>query len=160
MYTIRAMNVEDAAAAAPMMAAIDPWRRYGLTEERAWSQLRNAIGRGDIVLTADTEDRKTCAVGWCIPHGMFDRSPYLRWLAVHPDQAGAGIGAALLAAVEAEARRYGDDIFLLAADFNSGAHRFYERHGYRQFAVLPDYVVTGVAELLYWKRHSWTNDAV
>jgi ribosomal protein S18 acetylase RimI-like enzyme len=160
MYTIRAMAIEDAAVVAPMMASIEPWRRYGLTEERARTQLEFAIRRRDIVLTADVDGATARCVGWCIPHGMFDRSPYLRWLAVHPDNAGGGIGAALLEAVETIARRYGDDIFLLAAEFNTGAHRFYERHGYVRYAILPNYVVAGVAELLYWKRYSTTTDAV
>jgi GNAT superfamily N-acetyltransferase len=146
------MTSEDAASVAKWMPTIDPWVRYGLTSERAQSRLGVGMARGDIVLTADLDNRKACGFGWCIPAGAFDLSPYLRWIAVHPELAGAGVGTALMAAFEQEALAHGKDMFLLAADFNVGAHRFYERQGYSQIARLPDYVVTGVSELLYWKR--------
>jgi ribosomal protein S18 acetylase RimI-like enzyme len=134
------------------MAQIELWRRYGLTAERAQQRLEQGIARGDIAITADLDEKTACGFALCIPDGIFDRSAYLRWIAVHPDHAGAGIGSALLAAVEERSLAYGSDLFLLAADHNTGAHRFYERHGYRQTGVLTDYVVSGVSELLYWKR--------
>ncbi len=38
------------------------------------------------------------------------------------------------------------------SDFNAGAQRFYERHGYVRAGALDGLVLPGVAELLYWKR--------
>lgn len=150
--TIRPMTPDDAAAVTPWMTQIELWRRYGLLPARATELLHGGIERGDIVLVADTRERQACAFAWCIPTGMFDRSPYLRWIAVQPGASGGGVGAALLDAVEDRAREADRDLFLLAADYNTGAQRFYERQGYRRVALLPDYVVAGVGELLYWKR--------
>lgn len=42
-------------------------------------------------------------------------------------------------------------LFLLTTEWNSGAQRFYERHGYALVGRLPDYVRPGFCELLYWK---------
>jgi ribosomal protein S18 acetylase RimI-like enzyme len=53
-------------------------------------------------------------------------------LVVRPGRRGAGIGAALLDAVEEEARRRGvAAIDLMVAGPNEGARRFYERAGFR-----------------------------
>lgn len=152
MFEIRAMAQEDAAPVARWMAQIDPWVRYGANPERVQGRLEKGIAEGDVVLTVDVDGAKGRGLAFCALTGMFDRSPYLRWLAIHPDHSGAGIGAALLTAVEDAVKPYDRDLFLLAADFNTGARRFYERQGYQQMAVLPDYVVAGVAEVLYWKR--------
>ena len=151
-FQIRPMTLEDAAPVARWMAQIEPWIRYNVNPERTQARLERGITGGDVVLTVDVGETNACGFAFCALTGMFDRSPYLRWIAIHPDHAGAGIGAALLAAVEDAVRVHDRDLFLLAADYNSGARRFYERHGYRQMTVLPDYVVAGVAEVLYWKR--------
>lgn len=151
-FQIRSMTLEDAAPVASWMVQIDPWVRYGATPERVQARLESGIVGGDIVLTVDADGTKGRGLAFCALTGMFDRSPYLRWLAIHPDHSGAGIGLAMLSAVEEAVKPHDRDLFLLAADFNSGARRFYERHGYQQMAVLPDYVVAGVAEVLYWKR--------
>lgn len=152
MFEIRAMRPEDAAPAARWMAQIEPWVRYNAVPERIQARLEQGIADGDIVLTVDVGEAKARGFAFCALTGIFDRSPYLRWIAIHPDYSGAGIGGALLAAVEQAVTPYDQDLFLLAADFNTGARRFYERYGYRQMAVLPDYVVAGVAEVLYWRR--------
>jgi predicted GNAT family acetyltransferase len=44
------------------------------------------------------------------------------------------------------------EIFLLVSDFNTDAQRFYARLGYHQVGALPDYVVRGVSELIFWKK--------
>ena len=152
MFQIRPMAIEDAEPVARWMAQIEPWVRYNMNVDRTQARLERGITEGDVVLTVDIGDAKACGFAFCALTGMFDRSPYLRWIAIHPDHSGAGIGAKLLTAVEDAVSVHDRDIFLLAADYNTGARRFYERHGYQQMAVLSDYVVAGVAEVLYWKR--------
>ena len=152
MFEIRAMTPDDTGPVAQWMTQIEPWVRYSANPERVQARLGKGIADGDVVLTVDAGDAKACGFAFCALTGMFDRSPYLRWLAIHPEHSGAGIGAALLTAVEDAVKPHDRDLFLLAADFNTGAQRFYKRQGYRQMAMLPDYVVAGVAEVLYWKR--------
>lgn len=152
MREIRPMTLEDAAHVAAWMAQIEPWVRYGAKAENIQARLERGIAQGAIVLVVDAGETKACGFALCVPTGMFDRSPYLRWIAIQPQYTSAGIGAKLLDAVEAAASTYDRDLFLLAADYNARARRFYERQGYQQMAVLPDYVVAGVAEVLYWKR--------
>ena len=152
MFNIRPMTVDDAPHVAQWMAQIDPWVRYGVVPERVQARLEKGIAGGDIVLTVDVDGARGRGLAFCALTGMFDRSPYLRWLAIHPDHSGGGVGAALLTAVEDAVKPHDRDLFLLAADFNTGARRFYERQGYRQMTAVTDYVVAGVAEVLYWKR--------
>ncbi len=87
-----------------------------------------------------------------MPRGAFGRSPYLRLIGVRPDCTDLGIGAALLAAVEDQARAISNDVFLLVSDFNADAQRFYRRHGYEQIGAIPGYVLPDVTEFLMRKR--------
>jgi GNAT superfamily N-acetyltransferase len=66
---------------------------------------------------------------------------YLENIEVRPGLRGGGIGAALLAALEAEAGRLGKRrLWLHAFEDNVGAHRFYESHGWRhQRTVHPSW---------------------
>ncbi len=63
-----------------------------------------------------------------------------------------GAGTRLLRAFEAEVARESRHAFLLVSDFNQGAQRFYQRHGYARVGALPGLVLPDVAELIYWKR--------
>jgi ribosomal protein S18 acetylase RimI-like enzyme len=62
------------------------------------------------------------------------------------------VGGALMDRAEAFLSQSSPDIFLLTSDFNQSAQRFYQRRGYRQVGALPDYVLPGVTELIFWKR--------
>ena len=86
------------------------------------------------------------------PKGAFGRSDYLKRIAVDDALRGGGVGAALLEAIEAEARAAGRDLVLLVSDFNDGAQRFYRAHGYQEVGRLPAYVLADVDEVLMWKR--------
>jgi ribosomal protein S18 acetylase RimI-like enzyme len=43
-------------------------------------------------------------------------------------------------------------VFLLTSDFNEDAQAFYRRLGYQQVGAIPDYVVPGITELIFYKR--------
>lgn len=72
---------------------------------------------------------------------------------VAPDTQHQGIGAALMDSAEQVLFRSAKDVILLVSDFNLGAQRFYQRRGYQQVGALPDYVLPGVAELIYRKTN-------
>jgi GNAT superfamily N-acetyltransferase len=61
------------------------------------------------------------------------------------------MGAALLAAAEAESRAWANHLALLVTTDNAGARRFYARHGYRHVGNLPALADPALDEALYWK---------
>ncbi len=87
---------------------------------------------------------------WFVRRGAFDRSGYLRLIAVDDRFLGRGAGQLLMAELERRHLARGG-IVLLAAATNVGAHRFYERLGYRHVGELPDYVKPGLHERIYYK---------
>ncbi len=66
-----------------------------------------------------------------------ERQAQLETLSVAPSIRGQGIGDRLLAAVRERLSRAGiESIALTAACANDGAHRFYERHGFRRAEIV------------------------
>ena len=84
--------------------------------------------------------------------GQFGNGGYLRLLALRPGCEGRGIGTLLLRAVEDEVKQHSSALFLLTSDFNTGAQRFYARHGYVPAGTLPDFARPGITENIFWKR--------
>ncbi len=147
---IRPAGEEDVAALAAGLAALPLMARYGRTAERLERDLRAALGRGDGLLVA--EDGAVRGLAWFLRAGTLAMGGYLKLMAVLEGGQGGGTGAALLAAFEAEVARESAHAFLLVSDFNEGARRFYERHGWTRAGAFPGMVLPDVAELLYWKR--------
>jgi ribosomal protein S18 acetylase RimI-like enzyme len=80
------------------------------------------------------------------------KGPYLELLAVLPRFQGQGIGASLLAWFEREALgREARNLWVCASAFNTRALRFYEQHGFKQAASLPDLMTDGYDEILLRK---------
>lgn len=151
MPTLRDMRPADVEPLASWMVTLPLLQRYGLTLDGANRQFQAGLGRGDTLLTVE-EDGRLVGFAWMLPNGAFGRSPYLRLIGVHPECTSRGVGALLLDAIEARAWTLADVLFLLVSDFNTRAQHFYERQGYHRIGALADYVVPGVAELLYWKH--------
>jgi ribosomal protein S18 acetylase RimI-like enzyme len=145
---IRAFVPSDASACGAIVAATPLWHRYGLTGEQL---ARRLVETSDPVFVAESAGVPV-GFAWVMRRGAFGRSSYLRLIAVAPERRGERIGEALLSSFEALAREVGDDAFLLVSDFNVAAQRFYQREGYREVGRLDDFVLPGVAELLFRKR--------
>ncbi len=80
------------------------------------------------------------------------KGPYLELLALLPDFQNRGIGGTVLDWLEQEARnRKARNLWVCASSFNADALRFYERHGFRRAAALPDLVDDGFEEILLRK---------
>ncbi|HEX9049475.1 MAG TPA: GNAT family N-acetyltransferase [Anaeromyxobacter sp.] len=149
------MNVRPLAAAeipalARALADVPLMVRYARTPGALEAALGAAHARGERLLVA--EDGTVRGLAWFLTHGTLALGGYLRLIAMLPGAEGKGAGAALLAAFEAETARESRHAFLLVSDFNTGAQRFYERHGYVRAGALRGLVLPDVAELLYWKR--------
>ena len=62
-----------------------------------------------------------------------------------------GIGKALLDYSEKNAHEMADKIFLVVADYNPDAKRFYERNGYMQVGEIPNLYRPGATEYMMVK---------
>ena len=145
------MTPDDLPACADLMASTPLWRRYGVTASSARARLADALdGPGQLFVAVDSG--MLLGFVWCVRRGAFARSGYIPLIGVQPGETGRGVGAALLAQAEAWLGEDSPDIFLTVSDFNTAAQRFYQRHGYAQVGALPNYVIDGVTELIYWKR--------
>ena len=65
-----------------------------------------------------------------------------------------GIGKALLEAFESMAFEISNKVFLVVADFNPSAKRFYGAHGYRQVGEIPGLYRPGITEYLMLKTNA------
>jgi ribosomal protein S18 acetylase RimI-like enzyme len=148
---IRALAAEDLPALARALAALPLMVRYGNTPEKLERALSAALGRGEGLLVAE-EGGALAGLAWFLTTGTLAMGGYLRLIAVLGAGEGRGTGSALLTAFEAAVARESAHAFLLVSDFNAGAQRFYERHGYGRVGALPGLVLPDVGELLYWKR--------
>lgn len=89
---------------------------------------------------------------YIIPKGAFHSFPYLHIIAIKEEYRGQGIGKALLDYSERIASEMADRLFLVVADYNPEAKRFYERNGYQQVGVIPDLYRPGITEYLMAKK--------
>lgn len=157
-FTIRAMTVADIAQCAALMAATPLWQRYGVTIESAAARFEAGLQGDATILIAEAYElahsRKHEIAGfvWITQNGAFGRSAYIPLIGVAEAFHGNGIGHQLLLAAEEKAGESSPDLFLLCSDFNSDAQRFYERQGYTRVGAIPDYVIAGVAEIIFYKR--------
>jgi ribosomal protein S18 acetylase RimI-like enzyme len=148
---IRPITPADVAACARIMAENPLWQRYGVTHDSARQRLSAAVAAGETIFVAEIAGGVAGFV-WCVERGAFARGGYIPLIGVHPSATGQGVGGALMDRAEAFLSQSSPDIFLLTSDFNQSAQRFYGRRGYRQVGALPDYVLPGVTELIFWKR--------
>ncbi|HTP49325.1 MAG TPA: GNAT family N-acetyltransferase [Anaeromyxobacteraceae bacterium] len=148
---IRPLLPGDVARLAAALARLPLLVRYRRDAGRIGEDLRAALDRGDGLLVED-RDGSARGLAWFLRGGTLGVGGYLRLLAVVPEATGEGIGAVLLAAFEAEVAKESRHAFLLVSDFNEGARRFYERHGYAPVGEVPGLVLPDVGERIYWKR--------
>ena len=147
--------IDDATAAdvpdlANLMASSDLLRRYRITPEVALGSLSAAFEAGDILLVSRAD--RVIGLAWLsLAPRILNGAAYLRLLLVGQDARNTGAGSSLLAAVEARAQEQANHLYLLATTDNSGAQRFYQRHGYRYVGTLPGLVWPDLDEALYYK---------
>jgi ribosomal protein S18 acetylase RimI-like enzyme len=85
-----------------------------------------------------------------IPNGIFHSFPLLHLLVVKEAYRGKGIGKKMLEFVEKTIDK--NKLFLVVADFNPDAKRFYEKNGYRQVGEIPNLYRDGITEYLMLKE--------
>jgi GNAT superfamily N-acetyltransferase len=117
-----------------------------------------SVGAGDTVLLAANLDGRivgTVQLGLDTPPNQPHRADIKKML-VHRSARGRGIGAALMAAVEEEARRHGRWLLVLDTVPGENGHRLYLRAGWTQTGLVPDYAMFPDGRLcdtaIMWKR--------
>jgi ribosomal protein S18 acetylase RimI-like enzyme len=127
------------------------WQRYHVTPTGTEKMFTSALMEDATILTAAVAGQ-IAGFAWYALRGAWDRSAYLRLIGVLPTYQGMGIGERLMLEVEERVSGKVGEIFLLVTDSNMDAQRFYLRLGYQQVGSIPDYVVKGIAEFIFYKR--------
>lgn len=147
--TLTDMTLADAADLAPRVAAIEPWHGYGIDAralEHHFAVIEDGALRRCIRVSSQRAGALTVRSNWL-------RGPYIQMLVILPPFGNRGLGAAILEAVEGEARRVGDrNLWVAATSTNLGALRFYARHGFAIVAELDGLVEAAQTEVLLRKR--------
>jgi ribosomal protein S18 acetylase RimI-like enzyme len=152
--TFEPMDASTAEILGPLMANIDPWAHYKYTSSALTAYLATQecdAPRFAIKANGSLAGAVGIKKNWL-------RGPYLQFLGVLPIHQNQGIGKAVLAWFEKDAREtHAQNIWVLASDFNARALSFYEKHGFSRIATLLDLVVDDTSEILLRKRLASTD---
>lgn len=124
---------------------------YFPSAEKSHAALLQGITKGEIFAALD-EAGECLGFIWFILTGAFHSFPYLHIIAVKQACRGRGIGQKLMVFFEQAVFTDHAKAFLVVADFNPEAKRWYERLGYRQVGVIPGLYRQGVTEYLMMKE--------
>ena len=108
---------------------------------RFFDKVASGVASGDIVLlVARLEGRivGTVQLGLDTPPNQLHRGDVKKML-VHRSARGCGIGAALMEAIEEEARQRGRWLLVLDTVPGESGHRLYLRSGWLQSGTIPDF---------------------
>ena len=121
-------------------------------------KVAGSVAAGDTVLLAARLDGRivgTVQLGLDTPPNQPHRAD-VRKMLVHRSARGNGIGAALMAEIEEEARRHGRWLLVLDTVPGENGHRLYQRGGWTQTGLVPDYAMFPDGRLcdtaIMWKR--------
>jgi GNAT superfamily N-acetyltransferase len=145
------MEEGDLASTRDLIARSPFFRDYGLDPDVMGDAISSALNDEGMELHVALIEARLAGFSWVSLRGGFDRSPYLRLLAVDEAHKRCGVGRALMEALEAR-HAEGCDLLLLVTETNEAARRFYASLGYEEVGALPDYVKDGTTECLYRKR--------
>jgi GNAT superfamily N-acetyltransferase len=125
---------------------------------RFFRKVASSVGSGDTVLLAAKLDGRivgTVQLGLDTPLNQPHRADVKKML-VHRAVRSRGIGAALMAEIEEEARRRGRWLLVLDTVPGENGYRLYKRAGWTQSGIIPDYALFPDGRLcdtaVFWKR--------
>jgi GNAT superfamily N-acetyltransferase len=123
-----------------------------------FGEVAASVAAGDTILLAAKLDGRivgTVQLGLETPPNQPHRADIKKML-VHRSARGRGIGAALMAQVEDEARRCGRWLLVLDTVPGENGHRLYKRAGWTESGIVPDYAMFPDGRLcdtvIMWKR--------
>ena len=125
--------------------------------DRWWGGIVESVAAGGTVLFGGYVDgvlTGTVQIGLDVPPNQCHRGD-VRKLLVHRRARGRGLAAALMRALEAEARRRGLTLLTLDTVTGSAAERLYARLGWARTGVIPNYAMWPDGRLcdttIFWK---------
>lgn len=139
-----AMNAEEGAWAEKTLSRHFQCRKHGIADGRDYFVLKDGAAVMGLMGLHH--------YAWGPPENV-----WLAWFAVHPDAQGRGLGASLLAAIEAMALNRGYNKLLVETydHPNFGrARTFYEKMGFRRVGTIENYLRDGSAMIVYGKTLS------
>jgi GNAT superfamily N-acetyltransferase len=117
-----------------------------------------SVAAGDTVLLAAKFDGRivgTVQLGLDTPPNQPHRAD-LKKMLVHRSARGRGIGAALMAAAEIEAKQHGRWLLVLDTVPGENGYRLYKRAGWTESGIIPNYALFPDGRLcdtaVFWKR--------
>ena len=151
MVEIREFCERDIQDCRALIASSAFFQSYGVNPDRFVESLLSSIKRAESSVYVALWQGALAGFRWVIRDGGFDRTPYLRLLAVDDRMHRKGIGRALMAHME-KVHAGARDLMLLVTQSNTKARQFYESLGYKKVGLLENYVQDGVHECIYQKR--------
>jgi len=144
---MRSMTADDRAAVIELLAGSDPWKRLGY-QTTDWDSYFTPLppGRDSYVVEQDSR-----VAGIAIIRQKFLLGDYLELFGVADRARGTGLGGRLLAHVETLVFARVNNLFACVSDFNDQGRRFYKKQGYQEIGPMPNFLVSGSAEILLRK---------
>ncbi|MEQ1614700.1 MAG: GNAT family N-acetyltransferase [Hyphomicrobiaceae bacterium] len=170
MPKVRSLSPAEALAAVPALADVlidcvhsgasvgfmAPLSRA--TAEEFWRGVASGVAAGSrILLVAEVDERiaGTVQVVFAGAENQPHRADIAKML-VHGSARRRGLGAALLQAAEAEAKRAGRSVLVLDTHAGSAADHLYASHGWVRVGIIPNYAlmpVEGYCDTMFFYRH-------
>ena len=139
----------EAGQAGVICAGMDPWARYRSTASELTAVLTQSepgVARFAIRVNGRLEGAVVIKTNWLA-------GPYIQMLALAPNAQGQRIGSLVMEFVENQSRKASArNLWVAASDFNAGALRFYERHGFVRIAEIDALLRNDRTEVLLRKK--------
>lgn len=139
----------DARELGAIFAGMEPWSRYPFTAcalETYLASDETGAPRYAIRLQNRLAGALGLRLNWL-------RGPYIQFFGMVPGAQGEGAGSHVLDKLVEDARTSRErNLWVAASAFNTGAIRFYERHGFVRVAELDGLMQEGIDEILLRKR--------
>ena len=142
---IRPLSTEDVAPCAQMMSQSEPWLTLGRDYKASYQTISDPIKEVYLAVADKT------ITGFIIINMTGAFAGYIQSVCVDAGWRGQGIGTQIINYAEERIFRSVPNIFICVSSFNKGAHKLYERLGYKVIGELQDYVITGASEILLRK---------
>jgi len=130
---------------ARIMSSSEPW----ITLKKSYDDCLKSLSGVAKSVVAIKVDEKIAGVIVIQDAGSF--RGYLQSICISAEYRGAGIGDEALRFCESHISAYSKNFFLCVSTFNSGAIKFYEKHGFKIVGKLDNFVLEGFDEYLMRK---------